>query len=192
MYDYNALFKTPWKYDSLLIQLKEEIGDKPFISPELSINWNDFLVHSYRPAFSMAMLYHKNMVILDAVSLQYCWTLLNTPQEGFDMTRSLMGVDEKNGFVPYEQGYQLRTFGAFSKHLPQGAVRVGASSSHENILATAYETGQGTVAILMNIGTSPANISLDTSFENLERVSWSAKGEKKLSRAPLYYSQVKW
>ena len=178
MYDFNALFKTPWKYDSLLLELKEEIGNKPFVSPELSVNWNDYLAQSYRVAFSMAMLYHKNMTILDAVSLQYCWTILNSAQEGFDITRSLTSIDEKNGFVPYEQGFQLRVFGAYSRHLPKGAVRVGATSSDDKILVTAYETPKGKVAIILNQGIKPASISIDAVFDEMERVSWCSNAEK--------------
>lgn len=89
MYDYNNILRTPDRYDSSLYVLKKIIGDKPFISSELAINWNDYQTHSYRTAFSMARLYHKNMTILNAVSLQYCWTILNSPQESFDLTRTL-------------------------------------------------------------------------------------------------------
>ena len=46
----------------------------------------------------------------------------------------------------------LRTYGAFSRHLPKGAIRIGAVSDQNEILVSAYNTDKGQVAVILNQG----------------------------------------
>ena len=45
----------------------------PFLATEICINDPHLQEPSYRIAFAVAQLYHKNLTELDAVALMYCW-----------------------------------------------------------------------------------------------------------------------
>ncbi len=150
MYDYQSHFYDPDSYDSLLWAFKSIIGNKPFLSTEICVNSPGFQVGSYRLAFSMAQLYHKNLTILDASGIMYCWVLLNTVQPSYEASRSLFGVDKTNGFVPYPSSFQLRTFGAWSRRIKKDMHRVEAISSHPDLLVTAFVGDAGETVVLVN------------------------------------------
>ncbi len=130
MYDFQSFFHEPDGYDSLMWVFKSIVGNKPFLSTELCINHPDFQVGSYRLAFTMAQLYHKNLAILDASAIMYCWVLLNAVQPSYEASRSLFGVDKMNGFVPYPSSYQLRTFGSWSRRIKKDMYRVETASAN--------------------------------------------------------------
>ncbi len=174
MYDFQSYFHNPDGYDSLLSVFKQIIGDKPFLSTELCVNRPIFQINSYRIAFTMAQLYHKNLTITDACGIMYCWTLLNNIQSSYDASRSLFGVDETNGFIPYPSGYQLRTFGSFSRRVQEGMNRVIAGSDNKDILVTAFSGEQGKTIVLVNRSQVPQKCELplqEGSFKYMETTS---------------------
>jgi hypothetical protein len=147
---------------------------KPFLSTEFTVNRSAYQAESYRVAFAQAQLYHKNMAMMNASALIYCWTLLEVEQHSFGATRSLFLPDRTRGYIPVPSGHQLRTFGAFSRRLREGMIRVDAGTS-EPLLATAYEGSAGArTLILLNRSTSPVRTVIDwpgARFTVLERVS---------------------
>jgi hypothetical protein len=62
---------------------------------------------------------------------------------------------------PVASSHQLRIFGAYTRRLPEGMKRVQATSSHPDLLATAFrgEEGRKTV-ILLNRSTEEQRIAV--------------------------------
>jgi len=162
VYDFQNFFQDPDGYDATVREWKDLVGDKPFLSTELTVNAAAYQSRAYRVAFAQAQLYHKNLALMDAKALLYCWTLLDIEQPSFGPTRSLFVPDRANGYVPTPAGYSLRVFGAFSRRLREGMVRVDAASDNPDLLATAYVSGAGQKsAILINRATVPQRVRLD-------------------------------
>jgi len=135
-------------------------ADKPFLSTEICINNSRFQHDSYRLAFTMGQLYHKNLAMMDASVLMYCWLLLNGPQPTFDATRSLFRVDRGHSVCPTASSHQLLVFGSFSRKLLRGTKRVGAVSSDGDLLVTAFTDGTRRVVIMLNRGVYPQKVKL--------------------------------
>ncbi|MHC4596922.1 MAG: glycoside hydrolase [Planctomycetota bacterium] len=161
MYDYQSFFTDPDGYDTRLMQWKQLTGDKPFLSTELCINSDKFQLDSYRIALTMGQLYHKNLVLTDAVAICYCWTLLNVVQPSFGWTRSLCVPDRSRGFMPAASSYQLRVFGAYSRRIHEGMVRVEAGVDADDLLVSAFagKGNTGTVVVL-NRSTKPRRLHI--------------------------------
>ncbi len=180
MYDYQGFFTNPDGYDKMLQEFKSIIGDKPFLSTELSVNNSFYQIPSYRLAFTMAELYHKNLVITNASSVMYCWILLNNVQSTYDATRSLFGVDEIHGNVPKASGFQTRAFGAFSRRIKKDMQRVESSTDFKDLLFSFYEGKQGKTAIALNRSLCPVEIDVgDIGFipEWVEKSSYFLENE---------------
>jgi len=174
MYDFQTFFHKPDGYDSLMLVFKSMIGNKPFLSTELCINRPDFQAGSYRLAFTMAQLYHKNLTILDASAIMYCWTLLNTVQPSYEATRSLFGVDKMNGFIPYPSSHQLRTFGSWTRRIKKDMFRVETVSSDPDLLVSAFTGLMGETVVLVNRSQheiSCSLLSIMDNFKYMERTS---------------------
>jgi hypothetical protein len=174
MYDYQNFFTEPDSYDPTLRQWREVIGTKPFLSTELCVNQGRFQWPSYRLALLMGQLYHKNLVLTDAVAICYCWTLLNVEQPSFGWTRTLFAPDPMNGFMPKATSHQLRVFGAYSRRIPPGMARVGATSSSDELLVSAFEAGPGRrTLVMLNRSTRPHRAIVNwplARFESIETV----------------------
>jgi hypothetical protein len=123
----------------------------------------------------MGQLYHKNMTLMDAIGLAYCWLILDVEQPNFGATRSLLVPDRYHGDIPIASSYQLRVLGAYSRHLPEGMVRVDASSSNPDLLVSAYEgSGKTRTVIATNRGIAPQSLTVNwpgTTWNEMERVS---------------------
>ncbi|MFB3826510.1 MAG: hypothetical protein ACE15B_07055 [Bryobacteraceae bacterium] len=175
MYDYQRFFFDPDGFDAVIRQFKAVTGEKPFLSTELSVNSDQFQARSYRIAFAMGQLYHKNLTLLDACGIMYCWTLLNVEQPSYGWTRTLMVPDAEHGFVPAATSHQLRVFGAFSRRVREGMTRVEASASDPDVLTAAFEgAGGARTLILLNCGTAPRRVSVlwpGAAFKYLETAS---------------------
>ncbi|MHC4477059.1 MAG: glycoside hydrolase [Planctomycetota bacterium] len=162
MYDYQQFFTNPDGFDERLRQWKQLTDDKPFLSTELCINSDKYQWPTYRVAFAMGQLYHKNLVLTDAAAVCYCWTILNVVQPSYGWTRTLMVPDRAHGFVPTAPSHQLRVFGAYSRRIREGMVRVEAETEAEDLLvsACAGEGGKGTV-VMLNRSTRPRRASVN-------------------------------
>jgi O-glycosyl hydrolase len=162
MYDYQSHFTDPDRYDTLLAQWKQLTGDKPFLSTELCINRPAYQLPTYRMALAMGQLYQKNLVLTDAIGICYCWTILNVVQPSYGATRSLFVPDRSHGFVPAPSSHQLRVFGAYSRRIKAGMVRVGATSDSRDCLAAAFcgKNGKRTVVVL-NRSPAPMTVRIE-------------------------------
>ena len=174
-YDYQEFFANPDLYDQRLRDMREASGDKPFLATEICINDPQYQEPSYRIAFNTAQLYHKNLTLLDAVSLMYCWLILDVEQPNFAGSRSLLVGDVAREQMPVPSSFQLRVLGAFSRHVLRGMTRVSASADNADLLTSAYTDGKGrSTLIVMNRSTSPHTIDLDWSqqrWTEIERTS---------------------
>jgi len=173
MYDYQGFFTDPDGYDGRLAKWKELTGDKPFLSTELCINDSKYQWLTYRVALTMGQLYHKNLVLADASAICYCWTLLNVEQPSYGGTRSLCVPDRTHGFMPAASSYQLRVFGAFSRRIREGMVRVGAETDSDDLLVSAFagEGRAGTVVIL-NRSTNPRRLQVLWPKVKFTEIEW--------------------
>jgi len=153
MYDFQNCFTRPDEFDSLLLEWTRLTGDKPFLSTELCVNSGAYQVDSYRLALSMGQLYHKNLVLTDAVAICYCWTLLNVVQPSYGATRSLCVPDEAGGGMPVASSHQLRVFGAYSRRVREGMTRVDTACDDPDLLVSAF-AGDGGRATLVALNRS--------------------------------------
>ncbi len=161
VYDFQRYYENPDGYDALIGDWRKLTADKSFLSTELTVNASAWQSRGYRTALAQAELYHKNMALMDAAALAYCWLLLDVEQPIFAATRSLFTADRSRGFVPVASSYQLRTFGAFSRRLREGMTRVAAESDSPDVLVTAYEGAPGRTVVLINRSTVARQIKLE-------------------------------
>jgi len=161
MYDYQGFFTNPDGFDARLRRWKDLTGDKPFLSTELCVNNSKYQWPTYRLALLMGQLYHKNLVLTDAVAICYCWTLLNVVQPSYGWTRSLCVPDCEHGFVPTASSHQLRVFGAYSRRIREGMIRVTATSPDDDLLVCAFK-GEGAAAtvVLLNRSAAPKRVKV--------------------------------
>jgi O-glycosyl hydrolase len=148
-YDYQEFFANPDMYDSRLAEMRAASAEKPFLATEICINDPMYQELSYRIAFNAGQLYHKNLADLDAVAIMYCWLLLDIEEPSFGGSRSLLVADRSRGYVPVASSFELRVFGAFSRHILKGMYRVGVTSSNADLLASAYDDGAGRSTLVM-------------------------------------------
>ncbi len=161
MYDYQGFFTNPDGFDGRLRRWKEATGGKPFLSTELCVNNSKYQWPTYRLALLMGQLYHKNLAITDATAICYCWTLLNVVQPSYGWTRSLCVPDREQGFVPAASSHQLRIFGAYSRRIREGMMRVTATSTDDDLLVCAFEgKDSGATVVLLNRSVAPKRVKV--------------------------------
>jgi hypothetical protein len=177
-YDYQRNFNDPDAFDVRLTELRAADGDKPFLTTELCLNSPLYQIASYRVAFQMAQLYHKNMTLLDSIGILYCWLILDAEEPNFPASRALIAVDRIHGDLPVPSSFQLRALGAYSRRIREGMVRVEATSSDPDLLVTAYVDAKGgktLVALNRSMRPQTLDISGDGDWDGgklqLERVS---------------------
>lgn len=149
-YDFQEFIANPDLYDARMKQMHAAADGKPFLATEICINDPHYQEPSYRIAFAVAQLYHKNLTELDAVALMYCWLLLDVEQPTFAGSRSLLAPDRTRGWIPVPTSYQLRVMGAFSRHVVRGMQRIGVETGDPGLLATAFANRQNETLIVVN------------------------------------------
>jgi O-glycosyl hydrolase len=152
-YDYQHFLSDPDQFDAPLRALHEASAGKPFLATEICLNDKNAQEPSYRLAFQVAQLYHKDLTLLDAEALLYCWLLLDVEEPTFGGSRSLLVPDRTNGNVPVASSFQLRVLGAWSRHITRGMTRVEISSDDPDVLTTAFTQGSHATLIVMNRAT---------------------------------------
>jgi hypothetical protein len=175
-YDYQEFFANPDMYDSRLRAMRAASGDKPFLATEICVNDPHYQEPSYRVAFNVGQLYHKNLTTLDAVGIMYCWLLLDVEQPSFGGSRSLLVPDRSRGDVPVASSFELRILGAFSRHILRGMHRVNATSDDPDLLTSAYEGEGKSTLVVMNRSTTPQQVT----------VNWSGKKWVQVERTSPY------
>jgi hypothetical protein len=174
-YDYQEFFANPDMYDQRLEDMRAASKDKEFLATEICINDPQYQEPSYRIAFNAGQLYHKNLTLLDAVSIMYCWLLLDIEQPSFGGSRSLLVADRSRGNIPVASSFELRVLGAFSRHILRGMRRVSATSDNPDLLTSAYEDEKGkSTVVVINRSTLPQHLSVDWNgkrWSEIERTS---------------------
>jgi O-glycosyl hydrolase len=174
-YDYQDDFSNPDEFDAVMMAMHRASEDKPFLATEICINKPSLQLSSYRVAFNLGQLYHKNLAIMDATSLLYCWLILDVEQPNFGASRALLVPDRERDNIPVASSDQLRVLGAFSRHILKGMHRVDAVSSDPGLLATAFTGSDGAATIVMlNRSTEPVRVMLHdatTAWAQIERTS---------------------
>lgn len=172
LYDYQDCFENPDRFDNPIGQWNAATAGKPFLSTEICVNYPKYQVPSYRLALVLGQLYHKNLALMNAEAICYCWTLLNAVQPSYGWTRTLFVPDLSHGGVPVAASHQLRVFGAFSRRVCRGMTRIGADSSDKDLLATAFQGAEGATVVLLNRGVTPCRVSLQglEAFREMEVV----------------------
>ncbi len=162
MYDFQEFFNKPDDFDIYLREFRELSRDKPFLSTEMCVNNPRFQRASYRLALLMGELYHKNLTIADASAILYCWTLVNVEQPSFGWSRALFVPDRSNGFIPVASSNQLRVFGAFSRRIKNGMIRVETHTNCSDLLTTAFigKNDEKTI-IMLNRSTLPCQVTIE-------------------------------
>ena len=174
LYDYQSLIFSPDDYDQRITDFNNLVEHKPFISTEICINAPFLQTDAYKIAFSYAMLYHKNLAYLNAIAIMYCWTLLDYTQPSFSATRTLFTLDHDNDMLPVASGFQLRTFGAFSRHIRKRMKRVEVLHESKPLLVTAYADKKSKTLVVLNptLKTVEFDIQWDKGkFKGMERTS---------------------
>jgi O-glycosyl hydrolase len=160
-YDFQFVVTDIDVFDASMLEMKKASNGKPFLTTEVCINSPSLQTGSYRVAFSVAQLYHKNLTILDSVGLLYAWVILDAEQPNFRASRALLIPDRTDGEMPIASGSQLRLMGAFSRHIRNGMKRVDADTSDPDLLATAFrgDKGEATV-IVLNRSNEPRKLAV--------------------------------
>ena len=159
-YDFQEFLSNPDLYDARLKAMHDAAAGKPFLATEICINDPHYQEPSYRIAFAVAELYHKNLTELDAVALMYCWTLLDVEQPTFAGSRSLLAPDRTRGWIPIPTSFQLRVLGAYSRHVLKGMKRIGIETGEPDLLATAYADGQNETLVVINRSTTARKLAI--------------------------------
>jgi O-glycosyl hydrolase len=169
-YDFQEFFANPDSFDARLAEMRAASGDKPFLATEICLNDPHLQEPSYRVAFTTGQLYQKNLTILDAASLMYCWLILDVEQPSFGGSRSLLVADRSRGFVPVPSSYELRVLGAFSRHVLRGMHRVGAKSSEADLLVAAFDGAGKSTLVAMNRSTEPQQLQTEWQGKHWSRI----------------------
>ncbi|MGD1100627.1 MAG: glycoside hydrolase family 30 beta sandwich domain-containing protein [Terriglobia bacterium] len=179
LYDYQKCLHDPDDYDPLLAQWRDAVGTKPFLSTEICINNSGFQDRSYRLALGMGQLYHKNLTLANASAIIYCWLLLNVEQPSFGWTRALFVPDPARGFLPVTSSYQARVFGAYSRRIRAGMMRVEAQASNPDLLATAFVGNNGArTLVLLNRSLTPHRVRIKWDGKPFRFLEWASPYEE--------------
>jgi hypothetical protein len=114
------------------------------------------------------------MAQLNAIAIMYCWTLLDYAQPSFAATRTLFTLDHSNDMQPVASGFQLRTFGAFSRHIYKGMKRVEVMRESSQLLVTAYSGKKSKTLVVLNPTVRPIEFDIlwdKCKFSGMERTS---------------------
>ncbi len=157
-YDVQEFLANPDLYDARLTAMHNASDGKPFLATEICLNDPAYQEPSYRLALQVAQLYQKDLTDAGAEMLLYCWLILDVEQPTFGGSRSLLVPDRDHGFVPVASSFQLRTLGAFSRHVLKGMRRVDAASTNPDLLTVAFTDGTHSTLIVLNRSTAPQQL----------------------------------
>lgn len=160
-YDFQEFIANPDLYDARMKAMHEAAGGKPFLATEICVNDPHYQEPSYRIAFAVAQLYHKNLTELDAVALMYCWTLLDVEQPTFAGSRSLLAPDRTRGGIPEATSYELRVLGAYSRHILKGMHRVSVETGDDDLLAAAFAGDGNETLVVANRSENAREITVE-------------------------------
>lgn len=173
MYDYQLYLDEMDGFDERIDHWNQKAEGKPFLSTEICINESPFQENSYHLAFATGILYHKNLVQMNAAAICYCWTLMDVTEPSYGYTRTLFTVDQQHGFIPVPSGDTLRVFGAFSRHIMNGMSRIEMESGHPDLLCSGYRDSRRQTYVFLNQGSTPCTVNLDGVLD--DSLTWAAE-----------------
>lgn len=174
-YDFQQFLSDPDGYDQRLRTLHDAGDGKPFLATEICLNDGKAQEPSYRVAFQVGQLYHKDLTLLDAEMLLYCWLILDVEQPQFGSSRSLLVPDRTRDNIPVASSFELRVLGAFSRHIKKGMTRIDVHTPDPDLLATAFTNATQKTLVVMNRSTSAKTLQLawpNTAWKQIERTSF--------------------
>jgi O-glycosyl hydrolase len=160
-YDFQEFAANPDMYDARLKAMREASKEKEFLATEICLNDAHLQERSYRVAFAAAQLYHKNLTILDAVGIMYCWLILDVEEPSFGGSRSLLVPDRTKGWTAVPSSFELRVLGAYSRHIAKGMKRVGASVEDSDLMTTAFADAKNETLVMINRGTVARSVKIE-------------------------------
>jgi O-glycosyl hydrolase len=161
IYDVQDNFRDADRNVPLFARFKEATENKDFLSVEICVNSNTWQSDSYRVALAMGQVFHQDLTLADARALIYCWLLMHVPEPSFGWTRMLFSVDTSHDLMPVASSDMLRVFGAYSRRIQRGMVRIGAESTDPDLLATAFHADNGReTVVLLNRATQPRRVTV--------------------------------
>ncbi len=161
IYDVQDNFRDADRNAPLFARFKETTDGKDFLSMEVCVNGNAWQSDSYRVALAMGQVFHQDLTLADARAVLYCWLLMHVPEPSFGWTRMLFRVDTSHDLTPVASSDMLRVFGAYSRHIQRGMVRIGAESSDADLLTTAFHADDGReTVVLLNRSMQPRRVTL--------------------------------
>jgi len=179
-YDFQEFIANPDLYDSRLKQMHDAAHGKPFLATEICVNDPHYQEPSYRIAFAVAQLYHKNLTELDAIALLYCWTILDVEQPTFAGSRALLAPDRTRGWIPTATSFELRVLGAYSRHIRKGMKRIEVNGADNDLLTTAFADGKDETLVMINRATTARTVTvrgMSSSWVEMERVGLEEENE---------------
>jgi hypothetical protein len=161
-------------YDERMRAMHQAAAGKPYLATEICFNDAHYQEPSYRIAFQAAQLYYKNLTILDAEAILYCWTLLDVEQPTFAGSRALLAPGRTNGWLPVPTSFELRVLGAYSRHILRGMHRVAVTTTDPDLLTTAFTSDSSETLVIVNRATSARKITINGAshpWAEMERTS---------------------
>ena len=177
-YDFQEYAANPDLYDTRLRAMREASKEKEFLATEICLNDGHLQEHSFRVAFAAAQLYHKNLTILDAVGLMYCWLILDVEEPSFGGSRSLLVPDRTKGWVPVASSFELRVLGAYSRHIVKGMQRVSATVEDGDLLTTAFADQKNETLVMVNRGTAARSVKVAGAAHKWAQMERTGTGEE--------------
>jgi hypothetical protein len=184
-YDFQEFMANPDLYDARMKEMREAAEGKMFLATEICINDPHYQEPSYRIAFVVAQLYHKNLTELDAAALLYCWTLLDVEQPTFAGSRALLAPDRSKGWIPSATSFELRVLGAYSRHIRKGMKRVDVTSADNDLLTSAFADAKDETLVMINRGLTARKVTvrgMNSAWVEMERVG--VEEDNEVSAAP--------
>jgi hypothetical protein len=105
-------------------------------------------------------------------------------QPTFGGSRSLLVPDRSRGEEPVASSYELRVFGAFSRHVLKGMKRVEAASSNPDLLTAAFAEGA-----TPNAKATLIVLNRSTEAQKLD-VRWAGRRWSEMERTNQYAENV--
>lgn len=184
-YDFQEFAANPDMYDARMRAMREASQEKEFLATEICLNDAHLQEPSYRVAFAAAQLYHKNMTLLDAVGIMYCWLILDVEEPSFGGSRALLVPDRTRGWIPVASSFELRVLGAYSRHILKGMQRVGASVEDGDLLTTAYADARNQTLVMINRGAAARTVKIAGATQKwIEMERTGAEEENAIGAAP--------
>ena len=164
LYDAQEHFKNMDGYDSIIQEMANKNGDKPFFVTEVCVLFKAWQISSYRCALASAQMWHKMLTIANAEALCGNYMLVHNCNPSYNWTRTFYSVDETNNNMPAPMGYTDRVLASYSRFIRNGMYRVSCECSDPDILATAFANEKDGTLVLINRSCTAKEVQLENLF----------------------------